>query len=194
MIQRCLAIILLIGLTACGGTGAPIHYYLIDPVSQSPINSPSDLHVQIIDLQIPQYLERFQIASRRDGNRLVFADGHQWGENLRKNLTRTLSINLAELLATNYIGTPINRTTGVADYRVQVFIQRFERDPDNVLRLSVRWQLATAQNEDRGTYSRDYSSDKAITRHDDTVSNMAQLFSELSLAIATSIQEAETTR
>ena len=109
-----LALMLLILLAGCFGTGGKkvaTKYYLIDPVESGVLNFTSDkpLAIEIIDVHIPQYLERFHIATRIGENRLKFSESNQWGENLRKNLMRTLSRNLSRLLSTQDIGTPLNR-------------------------------------------------------------------------------------
>lgn len=186
-----LLVLLVLLLTACGGGGGnAIQYYLVDPVSLTPITDGDGPSIQIVDLQLPQYLERFQIASRRSGNRVVYSDAHQWGEGLRKNLTRALAVNLSELLQTDRISTPIHRSAEVPTYQVQVYILKFERDASDVLRLSARWQI-TKTGSVSATRSESFSSVSAIARYDLTVSAMANLLGELAAAIATDIDRLE---
>ena len=182
---------LMIGLAGCSTSGTAVQYYLVDPVDQIPVLEQSSLSVQVVDLHLPQYLERFQIASRRDGNRLVFSNGHQWGENLRKNLTRTFAVNLASLLGTVDVGTPANRSSTAPTYRVQLYIISFERNPDNRLQLAVRWQITNPQNEPLATLSAELSSERELTTYADTVGAMATLFGELSRNVAQSIADLE---
>ena len=96
------ALMLVLFLAACSGGGNKIatKYYLIDPVDYDALVVTSDrpLAIEIIDVHIPQYLERFHIATRTGENRLKFSESNQWGGNLRKNLMRTLSRNLSGLL------------------------------------------------------------------------------------------------
>ena len=58
-----ISIIIISLLSACigGGETKPIRYYLIDPTdySNSSIKAVKELKIAIIDLHIPQYLERF---------------------------------------------------------------------------------------------------------------------------------------
>lgn len=151
-----------------GGNLQATRYYLIDPVSyEEDLKPASPLRIQIIDLHIPQYLERFHIATRASENRLVFSESHQWGENLRKNLLRTLAGNLSDLLNTKDIGTPLNRSASSPDYRLQVYIEKFERDSDYKVRLSARWQLSVAGvNEPVGVFSRELVSAAALQPSD----------------------------
>ncbi|MFT5349423.1 MAG: putative lipoprotein YmbA, partial [Gammaproteobacteria bacterium] len=104
LISTVLLMLLCLFLTACLGGGAKntVRYYLVDPVpvETAEIDTERQLAIELIDLDIPQYLQRFQMVTRNGDNRLRFSDNNQWAENLRKNLLRTLAINLATRLST----------------------------------------------------------------------------------------------
>lgn len=179
-------------LSGCaGGKTITTRYYLIDPVDYAEtFNTPAPLRLEVIDLHIPQYLERFHIAYRASENRLAFSESHQWGENLRKNLLRTLAGNLSGLLATNDVGTPLNRSASSPDYRLQVYIEKFERDVDNQVKLSARWQLSIGgENEPVGVFSTDLVDNTALasTDYDAMVASMRGLYGQLCQQIAETI-------
>jgi len=188
------ALLMVILLTGCFGTGGKkvaTKYYLIDPVESDALNLTLDkpLAIEIIDVHIPQYLERFHIATRVGKNRLKFSDSNQWGENLRKNLMRTLSRNLSRLLSTQDIGTPLNRSSSLPDYRVQVYIDQFELGVDHKVRLVARWQISvTDMPEPLAIHNKEMLS-PAIegNDYDQMVTMMRQLYGELSRQIAESI-------
>lgn len=192
-----LSLLLLLLMSGCaGGKTQATRYYVIDPVNFDSVvvenNNP--LRIEIIDLLIPQYLERFQIAKRVSANRLRFSDSNQWGENLRKNLLRTLARNLSYLLATNDVGTPLNRSASRPDFRLQVFIEKFEQDVDKKVRLVARWQLTVPeQPEPLGIFAIELESDEAISdnNYDEMVSTMRGLYGQLTEKIATTILEQE---
>ena len=178
-----------------GGGGNAVRYYLIDPVdidtgTKQPVRK---LAIEISDLHIPQYLERFQIVTRDGDNRLRLSENNQWGENLRKNLMRTLSQNLAGHLATIDIGTPLNRSASVPDYRIQVYISRFERGVDGVVRLAARWQISDGSEQVLGMHSSDMDSGSTVDEHDYTaiVAVMRDLYAQLCAKIADSITAQE---
>ena len=186
-------LMLAIFLAACSGGGNKVatKYYLIDPAEYEALNVTSDkpLAIEIIDVHIPQYLERFHIATRIGENRLKFSESNQWGENLRKNLMRTLSRNLSRLLSTQDIGTPLNRSSSLPDYRVQIYIEQFELCIDNMVRLAARWQIsATDTLEPLAIYNEEMLG-VAIEQnnYEQMVTSMRQLFGELSMKIAESI-------
>jgi len=174
-----------------GGGGNAVRYYLIDPVDidANADQPPRKLAIEITDLHIPQYLERFQIVTRDGDNSLHLSENNQWGENLRKNLMRTLSLNLAGRLATIDIGTPLNRSASMPDYRIQIYITRFERGVDGVVRLAARWQISDASEQVLGMHSGDLDSGSTVGEHDYTaiVEAMQDLYAQLCAKIADSI-------
>jgi uncharacterized lipoprotein YmbA len=135
-------------ITSCSSSSSsPISYYVIAPVIETPVAASNEsLSLALMDVHIPQYLERFQIATRTGSNRLQLSDANQWGENLRKNLMRTMVRNLTVALGTIDIGTPINQTSSTPDYRVQVFIAQFEQGSDGYVRLAGLWQVTDGKS------------------------------------------------
>ncbi|MGB1799587.1 MAG: PqiC family protein [Gammaproteobacteria bacterium] len=197
---KLLLLLLITGfLSACIGGGAttPTRYYLLDPVEYTgdSVKATRPLKIEILDLQIPQYLERFQIASRSSESRLEFSDENQWGENLRKNLLRSMARNLSRILSTDDVGTPLNRSSSLADYRIQIHIEQFELDVDGRVKLFARWQLSNVANRAEGSKVSSISlqSETKIEAddYDQIVAAMRALFGELSLRIADSIIEQE---
>lgn len=139
---------MLIGLIATGCSSVidqPIRYYVINPVEQQAIAAEtptSSLDIRLLDLRIPQYLEHFQIAKRSGEQELTFSDDHQWGENLRENLIRTLARNLSRQLDSPNVFTPLVRSTSKPDYAITISIDQFEQASDGKVQLSVRYQIS----------------------------------------------------
>lgn len=185
-----LTIVLLSG--CAGSPGKTTYYYLIDPVDFAiqPVPDARPLSIEIVDLHIPQYLEGFHIATRVRQGRLVFSEYHQWGENLRKNLLRTLARNLSRLLASNDISTPVNRSASKADYRLQIYIEQFELDSDNSVKLVARWQLVDARTQQPlEIFATELSGQKTIKKgdYDAMVAVMRELYGQLSEQISSTI-------
>lgn len=178
-------------LFACGGGGTSIRYYVVDAVeSISPVADDPNLVVEIMDVHIPQYMERFNIVSRGDENQIFFSDNNQWGDNFRKNLLRTMAQNLSDLLGTNDIGTPINRTLSKADYRLQIHIEQFERDYNGYVKLVARWQILDNQEQRAvSTHNTELMSSGiyAMDDYENIVRSMKDLYGELGRLIAVSI-------
>ena len=187
-------IFLAILLSSCAGvsSSAPIRYYLIDPEeSLNTIHKSSKpLSIEIISLHIPQYLDRFHIATRKSESRLEFSENHQWGENLRKNLLRTMSRNLSALLSTIDIGTPLNRSSSPPDYRVKIHIEQFEQESNKKVKLVARWQLlGGSEPKALGIFNANLQGQNTIEKNnfEQMVSVMRQLFGTLSQRVAKTI-------
>jgi uncharacterized lipoprotein YmbA len=182
----------LVLLSGCGGAPIGISYYVIDPVTMPAVANFESRSVQILDLKLPQYLERFQIARREGSNRLTFSANQQWGENLRKNLYRTMTRNLAELLGTADVGTAINRSFAAPDYVLRVSIEAFEQGSDGRAHLAARYQVSNGAGELLTTKQFSSSVDRdSDDRYGDMVADLQTLYAELSREIAVSLQQLE---
>lgn len=191
-----LSLVLPIMMTACFGSAGgkfATKYYLIEPVNYEALNLNDNdedaLAVEIIDVHLPQYLERFHIAIRIGESRIKFSESNQWAESLRKNLMRTMTRNLSQLLFTQDIGTPLKRSSSLPDYRMQIYIEQFEWDVDLKVKLSARWQISkSGSSEPLGIYSEKMVGQAiADNDYDKMVSSMRRLYGELSRKIAESI-------
>lgn len=181
-------------LSGCAGAGstALTRYYLIDPAEypSAPLKVVRPLSIEIVSLHIPQYLERFHIATRSSKSQLKFSESQQWGENLGKNLLRTMARNLSALLSTMDIGTPLNRSASVPDYRVRIHIEQFEQESNNKVKLVARWQfIGGSQLKPSDVFSAELQGKETIKEknYEQMVSVMRQLYGDLSQRIAETI-------
>ena len=183
---------LLSGCAGVVGSSTPTRYYLIDPVEYSDASQKAvrPLSIEIVSLHIPQYLQRFHIATRSSKSQLEFSESNQWGENLGKNLLRTMARNLSALLSTMDIGTPLNRSASSPDYRVQIHVEQFEQESNNKVKLVARWQLSgRPQSGPSGMFNAELQGEETITEknYEQMVSEMRQLYGKLSVRIADTI-------
>lgn len=197
IIKLICTLILLSGLllSGCLGGGNTIRYYLVNPVGFSDVHGAAEkkLAVRIINLHIPQYLEHLHIAVRTGENSLQYSEFNQWGEDLRKNLMRTMARNLASLLSTADISTPLNRSSSTPDFQLEIHIDQFEKDSDGLVRLAARWQLVNpAGGEALGIHSANLESGNRVPDrdYDRMVGEMRDLYGQLSRMIADSILQA----
>ena len=185
-------VVTMVLLAGCSSSADAVRYYLVEPLSVAGATKGGDMAIEIVDLEIPQYLDRLQIASRRPDSQLVFASTNQWGESLRKNLTRVLARNLTNLLGTSAIGTPANRLSSLPAYRLTVYIERFERGADGYVHLLVRWQLIHRETSETITNSsNEYISKRRIDSPDfaGTVFAMSELLGEFSQTVTRRIEK-----
>lgn len=199
MIKPIRILVLVLMLSACSSGGSPaIRYYLLESVSPARVADLSGLRVQVEDVQIPQYLERYQIVTRRSDTELHFSESHQWGDNLRKNLTRVLADGLSQSLGTLAVGTPSQRLAGKSDYRVRLHVTRFERNAAGLVRLAARWQIIgetpRGKEAEPTSGSMEFLSDRVLQDYPSTVSQMSEAATLLSETLAASIAAEAGTR
>ena len=190
MSKKITLLVLVVLLVGCSGSAPVTHYYVIDPVNAEAIADIDGRSVQILDLKLPQYLERFQIARRQSGNQLTFSSNQQWSENLRKNLYRTMTRNLSDLLGTADVGSAISRSLSAPDYLIRVSIEAFEQGADGRVVIAARYQISNAAGEVLTTERFDGSSSKDTgDDYAEMVAELQQLFGDLCRDIAGVIKQ-----
>ncbi|NKC15153.1 MAG: hypothetical protein GKR94_24065 [Gammaproteobacteria bacterium] len=148
------------------------------------------LVLDLAALTLPQYLERPQIVTRIERNRLVLAEFDNWGGSLEKNMLRVLASNLSMLLATPDIHMATRRTPAKVDARVEIEVIQFERGPDRRAVLMAQWRLLEAGRERKTIVSKVTSLQSppmAAPSMTATVAAMSDLAGELSVLIARAV-------
>lgn len=177
-------------LAACGGPATVVRYYVIDPVDTEVVGDLKNRSIQILDIKLPQYLERFQIARRQDSNQLTFTSNHQWGENLRKNLYRTMTRNLSSALTTADVGSAISRTLSAPDYLIRISIEAFEQDSNGYAVIAARYQVSNASGKVLATEVFEATAERASRdSYDDMIRDLQQLFGQLCLDASRVVSE-----
>ncbi|MEM7407451.1 MAG: PqiC family protein [Pseudomonadota bacterium] len=193
-----------LALSGCIMQGEPApdnQFYVLDslPADTAPLAPPAAGKPLVIDLaavRLPQYLQRTQIVTRIDANRLSVSEFDQWGGNLEKNMMRVLGTNLALLLGTPEVHLAARRAPGGVDAQVEVEVMKFERGPDGRAELAAQWRLIDEQ-EERTLVSRITNLRGQPARAGDsigtTVAAMSDLLGELSRRIASAILDQRAT-
>ena len=94
----CLALVLPL-LGACGKS-APTHFYSLAGEAGEPAQAPGGpcYSLGIGPIDMPAYLDRTQIVTRGEGNRMQLADFDQWIEPVQANFTRALTDALSGMV------------------------------------------------------------------------------------------------
>ncbi len=201
MLQRGFGVaVLVLATTACASRGIQVSEYVITPMPSAnslpdvgtgaPGTEQMGLAVGVGPVELPAYLRRRQIIVREDENLLVPSEAHTWGEDLESSVARVLADNLSTLLPSNRVVTLPWQSAGGLDYLVAIQIQRFERDPGNVVRLDARWSLTGAKGR-RTLAARSTSIEETDVAADyaSTVAGMSRAVAKLSQEISQAIQE-----
>ncbi len=194
---------LVLVLTAAGmvsgcisGPTPATRFYTLTADAKAPLQPRAANHrplaVEVVPFRVPQYLNRPQIVTRTGSHRLELAEFHQWGGNLRKNMTRVFVQNLAALLDTTDMRIAPSPADAPPDVRIELEVLQFERCEDLRVRLSVHWGLVlTADPTLRTTRITHLQSSRIEDASDYAamVSAMSGLLAELSDTVARAVSE-----
>jgi len=194
---RGLAPLALLAASACvafSNSSQPTQFYLLsssasrDPEAASGLD-PEGLAIGVGPIEIPPHLNRSQIVTRTEGNRLKLAEFHRWGEPLRANVARVIAEDLAVLLATDRVSVyPWPRSVPI-EYRVRVDIRRFAADPEGTVRLRCRWTLADAAGKALRIRMARFDAPATAGDYDSIVAAMSSSLTQLSGELGAAIRE-----
>lgn len=131
-------------LTACASSPANNYYVLTANVearalSSAPISEPSELG--LLPIELPEYLQRTQLAYSNAGNRLTVAKTERWSEPLDKAVQRVLSINLSRLDAQRTLVEYPWRNVKKPRATLKVQVRDMDRISEREARLIADWTL-----------------------------------------------------
>ncbi len=153
-----LMIFILTGCFVSGCLGSktpPIRYYVLNPAQyEASLVSKTDgtdlqprkISLEIVSLRLPQYLEKPQIVTRTSENQLEMAEYHQWGGDLRKNMTRVFARNMSALLSSPNVAVTPFRSSISPDFSLKVDVMQFEADAQGRVRFSAQWMLFSGRD------------------------------------------------
>jgi uncharacterized lipoprotein YmbA len=179
-------------LAGCAATPAS-RFYVLGPVASNtaarPAASAPAIGVGPVDL--PDYLNRPQIALRSGPYELRYNEIHRWAETLRDNVTSVLAEDLARLVPTDQVARfPWGRATTV-DFQVTVEISRFDADENGTVVLSAIWKLYRGESrevivEKRSVFNETFTG----TDYTEIVAAQSRALNALSREIAAAIRRA----
>lgn len=141
-----LACLLLISLTACGGS-PPTRFYTLAPLvglPTAPNALPTSLHINPVSL--PETVDRPQLVMAVDRHQVRLLENHRWAESLKSAIPRIIADNLSRLLATDRVSWHPHPSPHQADYRITVDFRRFEGASDQVT-IDALWSISRAGNQ-----------------------------------------------
>lgn len=117
-------------------------FYTLAPVVEAPSDAdsaPRGLIYGLGPIELPQYLDRDELALRVSPAEVTYSESDRWAEPLRTNLTRVLLQDLSTLLGADRIVLyPWPRSVPV-NYQVAINVLNFERMATGEALLHARW-------------------------------------------------------
>ncbi|MEI6208406.1 MAG: PqiC family protein [Desulfuromonadales bacterium] len=120
-------------LTGCSRSPR-VNFYTMGAAAGAATVTPSQStpSVYVVNLTLPDLVDRPQLVERINGSRVDILETHRWAEPLKKGILRLLTENLAGQLGSVMVTAYPQNSAVDPDYRVSVDIQRFECMGDTV--------------------------------------------------------------
>jgi uncharacterized protein len=127
----------------CGGVTPSVSYYTLNmlPRVVGETRTSSDITVAMGSVGIPEVLDRPQIVTRTNENRVQISEFHRWAGSLKDDLTRVLMENLNTLLAADGVTVRMMDTAVDPAYRLSVSVNQLEGALGGKVRLSAVWTI-----------------------------------------------------
>ena len=143
-ILRCVLLMSVL-LGACGTTVPPVYYSLEDQAMSVAARATTP-RVAIVQVKIPDALDRPQLLIRSAGNRLLLSEQRRWAEPLRQEIPRVVADDLGRLLDSSGVAAlPVDVDRFTADFRVQLDVQRLDVVAGQGADLDLFWLLEPRQ-------------------------------------------------
>ncbi|MEN8174830.1 MAG: PqiC family protein [Pseudomonadota bacterium] len=183
----------LLPLTGCNTAGG-VRYYLLDSVNQPGGDTPTTAgkaaqqmpRVGIGPLALADYLQRANIVTREQANRVKVSPNHKWAEPLEKGMLTALANDLESRLGNQPVAVHPWPPGTQLDYQIRLDVSRYIADTEAV-ELHVRWQLASATGRGITGGSSDIREPLPGPGYDEVVAAMSRALGKLAdeLAAAT---------
>ena len=131
----------LLGAGCLGGGNAPTRLYVLAPVETPALPASGALSVGIGPVHVAGYLDRPQIVTRPNADRIDVGDFDQWGEPLRDGISRVLAEDLARQMPSARIAVFPLRGLESFRYRAVVHVLRLDGPAGGDLVLEARWYV-----------------------------------------------------
>jgi uncharacterized lipoprotein YmbA len=156
-------------------------------------SKPRNLALGLGPIKFPDYLQRGDIVTWIEPNRLQYSDNDHWAEPLKDNFTSVFAQNLTGLLGTQQIvNFPWYSSTHI-DYQIAVTMERFECNDRGQARLAADWSINDANGRALDGGQSDLNA-PCGSNIDQAVAGLSQTLAAFSRQIAQAVVQVNATR
>ena len=142
-LRTLLCVVLTAGLGACASS-PPLRYYSLDDGRPMAMGSPAGVSVAIVEVKLPELVDRPQLLVRTAGHRVQFSENDRWAEPLRRQVPRLLARDLSVALDSGrVVALGIDAREFDIDFRVVVDVQHLEVVSGQRVELDAVWRVET---------------------------------------------------
>ncbi len=126
-------------LTACA-TSPPARFYTLSAAAVAPETPPlAGRSIIVGAIELPEYLDRSQMAVRGAQGEITFMEFQRWAEPLETSFPRVFAEDLAVAAGTQQVlAVPIPQRLAT-DFRIMARVSRFDVDQTGQAVLAVQW-------------------------------------------------------
>lgn len=135
--------IIVLGLFAGCVTSPASKFYTLSPVQvveQRPGVKPITVAIAIDPVTVPELVDRPQIVSTVDANRVSIDEFARWADPLKSQISRVLAADLTQLIPGAIVSSYPQRVDDNA-YRISVDVQNFDSSTSGTVTLAVIWSV-----------------------------------------------------
>jgi uncharacterized protein len=137
-------------LVACSTMSPSVSFYTLAPLDEKTehysVNEASSLQIRVMLVEIPDYLDRPEIMTKKGPNTVQMAEFNRWAGSFRDNITAVLAENLGLLLKTDlvFVQPPVDIRD--IDYRVALQILRLDSRLGDQVLLKAKWTVSPVKD------------------------------------------------
>jgi uncharacterized lipoprotein YmbA len=140
-LRTLLCLLLTAGLGACASS-PPVRYFSLDDGRPIAAGSPNGVSVAIVQVNLPEIVDRPQLLVRSAGHRLRLSEHDRWAEPLRRQVPRLLARDLSAALdSSRVVALAIDVREFDIDFKVGVDVQRLEVISGQRVELDAVWRV-----------------------------------------------------
>ena len=132
-------------LAACSST-PPTRFYKLNSLPGGQQENPAallgmDIAIGVGPVELPEFLDRPQIVTRKSQNQLEIAEFHRWAASFPRDFSRVLAKNISTLLPTDRVAVYPWEDSFSPTYQVKLDVEQFDGQLGEQVFLRVIWSL-----------------------------------------------------
>jgi uncharacterized lipoprotein YmbA len=139
------SLLLVFLLAGCSST-PPVRFYNLNSLPSGQQENPAailgeDIAIGVGPVELPEFLDRPQIVTRKSQNQLEIAEFHRWAASFPRNFSRVLAKDISTLLPTDRVAVYPWEDTFSPTYQVKLDVEQFDGQLGEQVFLRVIWSL-----------------------------------------------------
>lgn len=131
-------------LTGCAANSPPSSFYVLSSLYGSEVGfrpASDGLAVGVGPLELPDHLDRPQIVTRENPNRIDINEFHRWGGELRSEIKRVLAQDLSFRLNSDRVQVYPWPARSAIEYQLRCAVVRMDGVLGRKALVSLRWEI-----------------------------------------------------